>query len=388
MAPAVDGIGIAVLPWHAGMRWSLGLLVLSRAALLCLAPFAEPYKRPHFNADHTHGYYWHSTETSPFFEISRNIYWDMWARSDSWQYLQIAEAGYYLEPGPSGYGTVACFPLYPLAVGMVAHVLGGHYLEVALAISSVAAWGACVLLYRIAAEWSGVEFARRATIGLFAFPFAFFLTTVFPHSLFLLLCLASLVAANRGAFIAAGLLAALASATRAEGVVLGPTLALAYGQRFGFSLNRSALGLVLAPMGFLAYVSYLWWLFDRPLAFLDIHSQFGRAPTNPLWTFVRPLVDHLFNIRHFLTYIVAAWLGWATYRRIPAVHMLFGWLLFLVPLCTGQYESIYRVQLTTYPIYLGMAAVVPRWLFWLQIAVLALLQLFVCFGFIIGVRLN
>lgn len=376
------------LAWNAGMLWSFGLLVASRLILLALAPVSEPYKRPHFNSDHQYGYYWHSSRTAPFFEITPNIYADMWARSDSWQYLDIAENGYYLEAGPQGYGTVACFPLYPMLVRCLGVVIGRRFLAAALLISAAATWIAAVLLYRLAACWGGAGLARLASVGLFAFPFGFFLTTVFPHSLFLALSLASVGMAERGRFVWAGILAALAGATRTEGVVLIPTLAVAYWSQNGLRMNRQLFGLVLAPMGIAAYMAYLWWRFDRPLAFLDIQHQFGRMLSNPISTLLRPLIDHLFNVRHFLTYLSAVWLMLASLRRVPLSSLVFGWLLFLVPLASGQYESIYRVQMTVYPIYLGMACVRPRWLCWLQLIGLALLELYTCFGFITGVRLN
>src|SRR5262249_7975612 len=150
-----------------------------------------------------------------------------------------------------------------------------------------AAWVASVLLFRLAMRWRGLQIARLATAGLFAFPFAFFLTTVFPHALFLALSLASLQAADRGQFVAAGMWSALATATRADGIVLGPAIVVGSCIRHGFVPNRQAIGIVLAPLGMVAYVLYLWWQFDRPLAFMAIQEQFGRAPTNPMWTFVR-----------------------------------------------------------------------------------------------------
>jgi hypothetical protein len=167
-----------------------------------------------------------------------------------------------------------------------------------------------------------------------------------------------------------------------------PSLAIAYWQQHQFRLNRQVFGLVLAPMGLVAYTVYLGWRFDDPLAFVAIHQQFGRTAANPLITLLRPIWDHLFNVRHFLTYLVAVWLLMASIARPPRALLVFGWLLFLVPLATGQYESIYRVQLTTFPLYLGLAAVRPRWVAWLQIMVFAVLQVVMCYWFIAGVRLN
>jgi len=371
------------------MWWSLGLLVVSRLALVALAPLAEPHKRPHFHDDPVRGYHWHSERrASPFYEVTPNIYLDMWARSDSWQYLDIATDGYYLKPGPGGFGTVACFPLYPLVVRFVRPLFAGNTLVAALAVSWLASWASSVLLFRLVHDWRGLAAALLATAGLFAFPSAFFLTTVFPHSLFLALSLASVLCAERARMLPAALCAALAGATRAEGVVLIPVLAVAYFRQHGLRPNRAAAALVLAPLGLLAFMGFLWWRFDDPLAFVAIHQQFGRTPSNPLGTLLQPIVEHFFNVRHFLTYLVGAWLIVATAARAPACSLVFGWLLFLVPLATGQYESIYRVQLTTFTLYLGLAAARPRWVAWAQIAIFALLQLAICFWFIAGVRLN
>jgi hypothetical protein len=372
------------------MLWSLALLVVSRIVLLGLAPLAELHKRPHFHDDRSRGYYWHSERRErPFYEITPNIYLDMWARSDSWQYLDIAERGYYLEPGPGGYGTVACFPLYPILIRAAAFALGGQVLIAGLAVSWLATWASLVLLFRMAFFWRDMQTARLATLALVCFPSAFFLTTIFPQSLFLALSLAALLAADRGRFLVAGTFAALAGATRAEGVVLIPALAIAFWpHRKMPHLVQATGGLMLAPLGLIAYMTFLWVRFDDPLAFMGIHRQFGRELSNPVLTLLRPLRDHLFNIRHFLTYLVTAWLVVATVARVPRPALAFGWLLFLLPLATGQYESIYRVQLTTFPVFLGMAAVRPRALAWASIAACGVVQVLMCFPFITGVRLN
>jgi hypothetical protein len=309
-----------------------------------------------------------------------------------------------------------------MLIRAAARLAGGQFLIAGLVISWLATWGSLVLLFRLAFLWKGLAAARLATLGLVSFPSGFFLTTVFPQSLFLALALAMFLAADRGRFLVAGVLAALAGATRAEGVVLIPALAIAIWQlrklpagadahetsrdgntqarRASEDRSRSALaypssylvqatgGLLLAPLGLVAYMTFLWVRFDDPLAFMEIHRQFGRELSNPVITLLRPLWDHLFNVRHFLTYLVAVWLVVATVARVPRPVLAFGWLLFLLPLATGQYESIYRLQLTTFPLFLGMAAVRPRALAWASLAGCAVIQVLMCFPFIAGVRLN
>lgn len=43
---------------------------------------------------------------------------DMWTRWDSWEYEEIARQGYWFDINfkPRPYGTVACFPFYPLVI--------------------------------------------------------------------------------------------------------------------------------------------------------------------------------------------------------------------------------------------------------------------------------
>lgn len=368
------------------LRGAQGLLVVSRVILLTLAPQAEPHKRPHFEDNRSIGYWWHSeTRAAPFYEIVPNIYLDMWARSDSWQYLTIATDGYY---HGEEHGLVACFPLYPLLIRFGSRLVGGHELLVALAISNVALWVASTLLYRLAYAWKGCEAARIATLGLFCFPAGFYLSTVFPHSLFLAPALASILAADHRHLLLAGVFAGLASATRTEGIVLAPVLAVAHWRQQGIRFGLGSLGVLIAPAGLLAYCYYLWGRFDNPVVFLEVHAQFDRRLANPVTTFLEPVLTGKFNIRHIVTYLSAAWLVVATYRRAPLLTLVFGWSLLLIPLATGTFESIYRVLATDFPIYLGLAATRPRWATWLQLGVCAVLQIVMCFWFIAGVRLN
>ncbi len=120
----------------------------------------------------------------------------------------------------------AFYPLYPALVAVVGRVLGGHFVLGGILVSLLAALGAFVLLERLAEERFGGSGARRALLYLALFPTAFFLQAVYSESLFLVLCLAAFVLAERGRFAYAGIVVGLAILTRPTGIVLLPALAL------------------------------------------------------------------------------------------------------------------------------------------------------------------
>src|SRR5205807_8304264 len=132
-------------------------------------------------------------------------------------FLEIAERGY-------DHASAAFPPLYPAALWLLGHVLGGQYVLAGIAISLAAALGSFVLLHRLAETRLGADGARRAVLYLAVFPMSLFLQAVYSESLFLLLALAAFVLAERGRHLEAGVAAGLAILTRAIGIALLPSL--------------------------------------------------------------------------------------------------------------------------------------------------------------------
>ena len=130
---------------------------------------------------------------------------DVWARWDSDWFLRIAEHGY---SWPSS--TPAFFPLYPLLVAAFGWVLLGHTVLAGVLVSLVAGAAAFGLLYQLALERLGEEVARRTVLFLAVAPTSLFFGAVYSESLFLLLTVASFVAAERGRFWQAGVAGGLA----------------------------------------------------------------------------------------------------------------------------------------------------------------------------------
>jgi hypothetical protein len=216
-------------------------------------------------------------------------------RGDATWYLLIADQGYTPEDFGGGgvQGRPAFFPLYPMLIaGLGGFADLGLSVVVACVISLAALLGALYLLHRLTALELG-EGAARATVRLLAFsPVAFFFSAPYTESLFLLLSVASLYAARRDRWALAGVLAALASATRNVGALLIVPLAIMYLYRDGRWVRPrpSLLWVALAPAGVAAFSAYLKAEVNDLQAWRHAQVHFGRPETvTPLETIDRHL---------------------------------------------------------------------------------------------------
>jgi mannosyltransferase PIG-V len=194
---------------------------------------------------------------------------DVWARWDSVHFLRIAEHGY-------SSAETAFYPLYPALVAAAGHALGGHYVLAGILVSLIAAFGAFVLLERLADERLGPVGARRAVLYLAIFPTAFFLQSVYSESLYLFLCLAAFALAERGRFASAGAVVGFAILTRPFALALLPALALLAGRR-SWKLATAAPVAAFFPL-------LLWLKLDDPWAFTRAEAPWHRhlSPAGPL----------------------------------------------------------------------------------------------------------
>jgi hypothetical protein len=162
--------------------------------------------------------------TAPFGYFG-NLLVSPFARWDSVWYLAISIGGYDHEAARTAF-----FPLYPMVIRAFGRIGGSWatYLVAGIVISMICFAIALALLYRLVELELGQDVART-TVMLTAFcPMAFYFSAVYSESLFLTLSLGCILCARRGRWLLAGVLGALAAATRNSGVVLVVPLVLMY----------------------------------------------------------------------------------------------------------------------------------------------------------------
>lgn len=172
---------------------------------------------------------------------------------DALFFLRVAEHGY----DPSFREGASVFPVYPLATRLVARSLHLSYGHAGLLVSWV-----CTFL----AAWAVIEIGRliwpdavhhyRAAVLLVWFPASVFLFAPYSEAIFVALLAWTFVAWLKGHIYWAAGLAAIASAARPEGAVLGAALALTLLLRRQY-LKFLAVGLI-SELGVVTATLFFW----------------------------------------------------------------------------------------------------------------------------------
>ena len=220
-----------------------------------------------------------------------------WAHWDGAWYTEIASEGYEAH-APASY---AFFPVFPMIV-RVASALGGGPALWGILVSLAATVFALYFLYSTAEKLQDRNTARAATLGLALFPTAFYLNAPFTEALFLAFAIGAYWAAYvRRDLLLAGVLGALAAATRNLGVLLLVPLGyewLRNRREFGW---RGVWEMAIVPTGLLGYVAFLWTRFGDPLIFADVQTTYwGRGLTNPGATLQDAWIDAGEGLRYIL----------------------------------------------------------------------------------------
>jgi hypothetical protein len=334
-----------------------------------------------------------------------------WAHWDGAWYSEIAKHGYGYRDSTSP----AFFPLFPmlLRAGMT---LGGGPALWGVLISLVATLFAMYFLYGIAEKLRGVKVARIAVLTFAFFPTAFFLNAAYTEGLFAAFATGSVWAAYvRRDLLLAGILGALAAATRNFGVFLLIPLGyewLSNRREFGWS-GMWKIGIV--PTGLLGYMVFLWVRFGDPLIFFSAQQSryWGREFTDPLtalwmaWTkawyargllldpatlFINPLgglvVREAYNTVSFVFLLFLLALVGMGFSVLPLRLSIYTFLVTLLPVLTPSpwvpLMGLPRYALGAFPLFIILGYMLSRsrlalylWLFFSGTLGIAFTALFV-----------
>ncbi len=186
--------------------------------------------------------------------------------------------------------------------------------------------------------------------------------------------------------------AALASGTRISGLAVAAALIVQVVATSG--INRKNWIVLLAPLGFIIYCTYLFKVTGDPFYFLTAeHQHWQRSLTIPgisFWETLRSLSQPGFifrNFNNFLELLFAVFgLGMAfrSFRFLPIGLSVYGLLSILLPLFTSTLLSVPRFLLTISPLFILLSFVEnQRFIFLTQLPFILLLSAF-CILFING----
>ncbi len=215
---------------------------------------------------------------------------------DGVYYLRIAQNGYQDQYSQ------AFFPLYPLLIRIF--TFDNAFLLTGLIISNICFILALYLVFKI----FNLDFSREtswlALVLLIVFPTSYYFGAVYTESLFLLLVAATVLLSRKGRFLGAGLTAAFASATKIIGFLLTTYLIVELILQVrsnkikvkSWEFARALLGILLAPLGTVAYMIYLKVAFNNPLHFLTSQPAFGASRSDQPFVLLPQVLYRYFKI--------------------------------------------------------------------------------------------
>src|SRR3990167_1158262 len=276
---------------------------------------------------------------------------------DCVHYLGIAKDAYAYQY------TQVFFPLYPLLIRLVSLLTFGNLLIAGLLISNIAFFVSLVIFYKLVNKYHGEKIAFWSCLFLLSFPTSFYFGAIYTEGIFFLLIISVFYLFYKKKILLASILGSFASATRLVGLFLIPAISLKKN-------IQSIIPILIAPLGFLAYVLYLKIEFNNPLYFVSAQTIFGqeRSTTQIIllpqvfWRYLKILAT-----TNGLTFGNAAFeLGMTililtllvlSYRRVKTEWLIFSFLAVLMPTFTGTLASMPRYVLITFPVYILLASI-------------------------------
>lgn len=321
------------------------------------------------------------------------------ANFDGIHYLSIAKSGY-------GLYQEAFFPLYPLLIKNLTTFFWDDGFLTGVAV----AWGgiilAIVVFYKLASKHLSNMASRWSIIALLVFPTSFFFLCAYTESLFLLLILLCFYFAQSKKWFLAGIMGALASATRLPGIFLFPAILVEWWMETGSKTRKdigekflTLLPICLIPAGLLFYLWFLWSRGDA-LAFIHVQPHFGANREvgrvillyQVFWRYIKMLVTvekftptYFVVVLEFLSGVASLIMIILAIIKKRFSYAVFMALSYVVPSLTGTFLSLPRFFLTFFPAFFIIGSVLEKHR-WTRFAYLLLAAPLLAIGLVLFAR--
>jgi len=293
---------------------------------------------------------------------------------DARWYLEIVRGG-YPRSIPAGItfnqleARAAFFPLYPLLIRAMDRILPGGDVLAAVAINVVLGLIATLLVGLLARQLFDDSVAERAMVLFAVFPGSYVLSFAYSEALLIVLAALCLWMLLEERWLLAGVTAALATATRPNGVALIAACAVAAFLAIRARRDwRSLIAPALAPVGFVVFHVWLavhtgermpWFRVQRE-AWREGTSFGATAVKNTLEFVTQPLSSPT-NALTFASLVALVGGLWALRRfRLPWPMMVYIAVVIGLMLLPATVTARPRFLFTAFPLIISSAAWWPR----------------------------
>lgn len=219
--------------------------------------------------------------TGGLFETLRST----WQHStDSNSYIGIADYWYTNDVTLDRHQHIVFFPMYPVLIKLVSFIVRDTFAS-AIIVSNLCAAFSGIFMFELAKLDMGEKDAFRTVKYLFLLPGACFFGTHMSESLFLMLCLLSMLMLRKKKYLFACIVGAFASFTRSPGVLLLVPIFIEYiadqcklhreGDRKAFWKHfwLRGLSMLIVPLGLLGYLAVNYFVWGDPMYFMEIQKN-------------------------------------------------------------------------------------------------------------------
>lgn len=219
---------------------------------------------------------------------------------DSWDghwYLEVARRGYphHIMPNVTYFvsdARAAFFPMYPRLVHYIDLILPGGPVSVALAINVLLGAMLVFLVGYLCRDIYDTKTAEKAMILLALFPGSFVLSMAYSEGLMLTIAALCFVALRKKQWFIAGVLAAMATATRPNGVALVAACAVASLIAIRNDKEwKSIIAPIISPLGFIGFMWFLRLHTGENFAWFRVQTEAWKEGTSFGATAVQRTID-------------------------------------------------------------------------------------------------
>jgi hypothetical protein len=342
-------------PWRRALLWSALTYVVSRAAVLAGAGAAAAAKEPR-----------PPSGAGPILQVLTS--WDgLW-------YFEVVRHGYPRSVPPDITfhqleARAAFFPLFPRTVWLLDKVLPGGDVAAGLALNLVLGAAFVFLVGVMARRLFGNKVAARAMVLTALFPGSFVLSFAYSEAMMLVLAAACLLLLMDRRWVLAGLVAALATASRPNAIALiAACLAAAIAAIVERREWKALLAPLLSPLGWIAFQLFLfhqtgergvWFRVQRQA--WDEGNSFGLTAIKDIGNaFVHPLDSP----RNLLTLLCVAAMAFGLYalwkRPVPLPATVYTLAILVLMLLPRTVTARPRFLFTAFPLMIAVAAIWPE----------------------------
>lgn len=300
--------------------------------------------------------------TSPMVDVLTS--WDgLW-------YLRIVRAGYPRVVRPDvtyevADARAAFFPAYPTLVRFADAVLPGGDVVAALLVNLVLGLVFVVVCGMLARHLFDNRVAERTMVLVALFPGSFVLSFAYTEALLLAVAAGCLLCLVRRQWLAAGVLAAVGTATRPNGVALVAACWVA--ALVAVARERQWKALVAAALAPLGFIGFQWWLgrhTGEPGVWFRVQTEawgegasFGlTAITRTLKAVTSPLTSPT-NVITGVSLVTTIALGWFARRaRLPWPLVAYSAAVVALMLLPATVTARPRFVYTAFPLFISAAA--------------------------------